>query len=148
MEKEQIEVIFLDDDKLTILDRQFVEYGRSTKYKGKLPEKPASLEGKYTFIGWTNEEKLDCITQRLILVAKYNLEVNSEIKDAMYEASLENAENSKLNETMEAGQKVSAQQKALEKDPRSVTEIVNDILENGQTEIGENLDKDKDNFEK
>ena len=66
----------------------------------------------------------------------------------MYEASLENAENSKLNETMEAGQKVSAQQKALEKDPRSVTEIVNDILENGQTEIGENLDKDKDNFEK
>ena len=148
MEKEQIEVIFLDDDKLTILDRQFVEYGSSTKYKGKLPEKPASLEVKYTFVGWTNEEKLECITQRLILVAKYNLEVNSEIKDAMYEASLENAENSKLNETMEAGQKVSAQQKALEKDPRSVTEIVNDILENGQTEIGENLDKDKDNFEK
>ena len=40
------------------------------------------------------------------------------------------------------------QQKALEKDSRSVEEIVNDILENGQTEIGENLDKDKDNFEK
>ena len=148
MEKEQIEVIFLDDDKLTILDRHFVDYGRSTKYKGKLPEKPATLEGKYTFVGWTNEEKLDCITQRLILVAKYNLEVNSEIKDAMYEASLENAENSNLNDTIEAGKKVSEQQKALEKDSRSVEEIVNDILENGQTEIGENLDKDKDNFEK
>ena len=63
-------------------------------------------------------------------------------------ASLENAENSNLNDTIEAGKKVSEQQKALEKDSRSVEEIVNDILENGQTEIGENLDKDKDNFEK
>ena len=148
MEKEQLEIIFLDDDKITILDRQFVEYGKKAKYKGNIPEKAPTLEGKYTFIGWSEEEKLENVTERLILVAKYSFEINSEIKDAMYEASLENVENSNLNETIEAGQKVSEQQKALEKDSRSMEQIVNDILENGETELGENLDKDKESFEK
>ncbi len=148
MENEQIEVIFLDDDKLTVLDRQFVKYGDSVKYKGKQPEKAPTLEGTYTFEGWSDEEKMECVTQRLILIAMYKLEINAETKNAMFEASLENVENSNLNETMEAGKKVNEQQKALEKDPRSVTEIVNDILENGQTEIGNDIDKNKESVEK
>ena len=78
----------------------------------------------------------------------YKLEINAETKDAMFEASLENAENANLNETMEAGKKVNEQQIALEKDPRSITEIVNDILKNGQTEVGMDIDKSKDNVEK
>ena len=148
MENEQIEVIFLDDDKLTVLDRQFVKYGDRVKYKGEQPEKAPTLEGTYTFEGWSDEEKMECVTQRLILIAKYKLEINAETKNAMFEASLENVENSNLNETMEAGKKVNEQQKALEKDPRSVTEIVNDILENGQTEIGNDIDKNKESVEK
>lgn len=148
MENEQIEVIFLDDDKLTVLDRQFVKYGYSVKYKGEQPEKAPTLEGTYTFEGWSDEEKMECVTQRLILIAMYKLEINAETKNAMFEASLENVENSNLNETMEAGKKVNEQQKALEKDPRSVTEIVNDILENGQTEIGNDIDKNKESVEK
>ena len=148
MENEQLEVVFLDDDKLTVLDRQFVKYGESVKYKGEKPEKAPTLEGTYTFEGWSDEEKLECVTQRLILVAMYKLEINAETKDAMFEASLENAKNANLNETMEAGKKVNEQQIALEKDPRSITEIVNDILKNGQTEVGMDIDKSKDNVEK
>ena len=54
----------------------------------------------------------------------------------------ENAEKTNLNATVEAGQKVSEQQKALEKDSRSTEEIVNDVLENGKTEIGQEVNKD------
>ena len=77
MENEQIEVIFLDDDKLTVLDRQFVKYGDSVKYKGEQPEKAPTLEGTYTFEGWSDEEKMECDTKRLILIAMYKIEKKS-----------------------------------------------------------------------
>jgi hypothetical protein len=150
MEEEFVEVIFLDSDRISVLDTQIVKNGSKVEYKGKKPTKEPTLEGTYTFSGWINEEKLECVTEKLILIAKYDLEVSAENKDAMYNASLENAENSNLNETIEAGKKVSDQQNAIEKDSRNIEEIVNDILENGQTEIGENIDKDIDidDFEK
>ena len=68
MENEQIEVIFLDDDKLTVLDRQFVKYGDSVKYKGEQPEKAPTLEGTYTFEGWSDEEKMECVTKIIDLL--------------------------------------------------------------------------------
>ena len=141
---EQFEVIFLDDDRKTLLDHQMVNSGDTVKYKGKTPEKPATNQIKYSFIGWIGEEKMNSVQERLILVAKYSVETISATKDenAMLQASLENAENTSLNATIEAGQKVSEQQKALEKDARTAEQIVNEILEKGKVEVGKEANKD------
>lgn len=145
---EQYEVIFLDDDKITVLDRQMVIEGEKVEYKGKTPTKEPTNMTTYTFSGWIGEEKMESVKERLILIAKYSAEtvVNSKDEAAMLEASLENAENTNLNATIEAGQKVTEQQKALEKDSRSAEEIVNEVLENGKAEIG--IEANKDNVER
>lgn len=145
---EQYEVIFLDDDKITVLDRQMVIEGEKVEYKGKTPTKEPTNMMTYTFSGWIGEEKMESVKERLILIAKYSAEtvVNSKDEAAMLEASLENAENTNLNATIEAGQKVTEQQKALEKDSRTAEEIVNEVLENGKTEIG--IEANKDNVER
>ena len=62
-----------------------------------------------------------------------------------YNASLENAEATNYNAVAEAGQKAVSQQKAIEKDSRTAEQIVSDIVENGKTEVGQEMDKD---FEK
>jgi len=141
---EEFEVIFLDDDRKTILDHQLVNAGATVKYKGNTPEKEATNGISYTFIGWIGEEKMESVQEKLVLVAKYSAEMLSATKDenAMLQASLANAENTNLNATIEAGQKVSEQQKALAKDTRTAEQIVNDILENGKTEIGQDVNKD------
>jgi hypothetical protein len=141
---EQFEVIFLDDDKKTVLDRQFVNQGEEVKYKGKLPSKEPVNGVSYTFSGWVNEEKMANVQEKLILIAKYSSETMNATKDenALLNASLQNAENTNLNATIEAGQKVSEQQKALEKDSRTAEQIVNEVLANGKTEIGQEVNKD------
>ncbi len=141
---EQYEVIFLDEDRKTILDRQFINSGEAVKYNGKTPVKEPTNQVKYTFSGWTGEEKMSSVQEKLVLIAKYSAETVTASKDenAMLEASLANAENTNLNATIEAGQKVNEQSKALEKDSRTAEEIVNDVLENGKTEIGQEVNKD------
>lgn len=141
---EQVEVIFLDDDKITVLDRQFVTVGESAKYNGKTPSKEPINGVTYTFAGWIGEEKLTSINEKTILIAKYSAETTTATKDenALLEASLQNAENTNLNATIEAGQKANSQLKALEKDPRTAEQIVNEVLENGKTEIGQDINKD------
>ena len=141
---EQFEVIFLDDDRLTVLEQQFVEGGKAVKYKGKTPAKEPVNGVSYTFIGWVGEEKMASVTEKLVLVAKYAAETATANKDeaALLQASLENAEKTNLNATIEAGQKVSEQQKALAKDSRTAEEIVNEVIENGKAEIGNEVNKD------
>lgn len=141
---EQYEVIFLDDDRKTVLDHQFVSNGEPVKYKGKTPSKEPINQVTYTFSGWIGEEKMASVQEKLILVAKYSAETVTTAKDenALLQASLENAEKTNLNATIEAGQKVSEQSKALEKDSRTAEEIVNDVIENGKTEIGQEVNKD------
>lgn len=141
---EQFEVIFLDDDRLTVLEQQFVEAGKTVKYKGKTPAKEPVNGVSYTFIGWVGEEKMASVTEKLVLVAKYAAETATANKDeaALLQASLENAEKTNLNATIEAGQKVSEQQKALAKDSRTAEEIVNEVIENGKAEIGNEVNKD------
>lgn len=141
--EEVFEVIFIDDDRTTILDLQKVKKGEKATFKGKDPVKEPTAQVKYTFIGWSNEEKLECITEKTVVFAKYAAETLNATKEenAMFANSLHNAENANLNATIEAGNKVSEQQKALEKDPRSAEEIVNDIVENGKTEVGQEVDK-------
>ena len=141
---EQYEVIFLDDDKITILDRQFVNEGEKVTYKGQTPTKEPTNMMTYTFSGWVGEEKMEAVTEKLVLIAKYVAETVTNSKDeaALLAASLENAQNTNLSATVEAGQKVSEQQKALEKDSRTAEEIVNEVLENGKAEVGLEANKD------
>lgn len=141
---EQVEVIFLDDDKITILDKQIVAVGKSVKYNGKTPSKEPINGVAYTFSGWIGEEKLSGVTEKTVLIAKYSAETATATKEenALLEASLQNAENTNLNATIEAGQKANSQLKALEKDSRTAEQIVNEVLENGKTEIGQDINKD------
>lgn len=141
---EQVEVIFLDDDKVTVLDRQIVTVGENVKYKGKTPSKEPVNGVNYTFSGWVGEEKLTGISEKTILIAKYSAETATATKEenALLEASLQNAENTNLNATIEAGQKANSQLKALEKDSRTTEQIVNEVLENGKAEIGQDINKD------
>ena len=141
---EQYEVIFLDEDRVTVLDRQFVNEGEKVTYKGQTPTKEPTNMMTYTFAGWIDEEKMEAVTEKLVLVAKYTAETVTNSKDeaALLAASLENAQNTNLSATVEAGQKVSEQQKALEKDSRTAEEIVNEVLENGKAEIGVEVNKD------
>ena len=145
---EQYEVIFLDDDKVTVLDRQMVNEGEKVTYKGQTPTKEPTNMMTYTFSGWSEEEKMEAVTEKLVLIAKYTAETVTNSKDeaALLAASLENAQNTNLSATVEAGQKVSEQQKALEKDSRTAEEIVNEVLENGKAEIG--LEANKDNIDR
>ncbi len=142
--EELFDVIFLDEDRTTILDMQKVKKGDKAEYKGNPPVKEPTAQVKYTFEGWIGAEELENIQNKTIVFARYVSETINASKDEndMYNASLENAENANLKNTIESGQKVSAQQLAVEKDSRTTEEIVNDIVENGKTEVGQEIDKD------
>ena len=145
---EQFEVNFLDDDRVTVLDRQVVEAGKPVKYKGEPPTKAPTNMMTYTFVGWFGKEKMEAVNENLILIAEYAAETvtNTKVENALIAASLENAQNTNLSATVEAGQKVSEQQKALAKDSRTAEQIVNEVLENGKAEIG--VEANKDNVER
>ena len=145
---EQFEVTFLDDDRVTVLDRQTVEAGKPVKYKGEPPTKAPTNRVTYTFVGWFGKEKMQAVTENLILIAEYAAEtnINAKTENALIAASLENAQNTNLSATVEAGQKVSEQQKALAKDSRTADQIVNEVLENGKAEVG--IEANKDNVER
>ena len=140
---EEFDVIFLDDDKKTVLANIKVEFGESAVYPGQVPTKEPVAGVKFNFVGWIGEEKLAVITENTVVVAKYEPEtVAVTNSDALYNASLQNAEATNYNVVVEAGQKAVSQQKAIEKDSRTAEEIVSDIMENGQTEVGQEMDKD------
>ena len=145
---EQFEVTFLDDDRVTVLEKQMVNAGEPVKYKGETPTKAPTNMMTYTFVGWFGKEKMDSVTENLVLIAEYAAETvtNAKVENALLAASLENAQNTNLSATVEAGQKVSEQQKALAKDPRTAEQIVNEVLENGKTEVG--IEANKDNVER
>ena len=136
--EELFDVIFLDEDRTTILDMQKVKKGDKAEYKGNPPVKEPTAQVKYTFEGWIGAEELENIQDKTIVFARYVSETINASKD---ENDMYN-ENANLKNTIESGQKVSAQQLAVEKDSRTTEEIVNDIVENGKTEVGQEIDKD------
>ncbi len=141
---EQFEVIFLDDDNETVLDKQTANKGDRVEYKGKKPEKAPENQIKYVFVGWTNEEKLDSIQENVTLIAKYETEVlMNPLEEAFYNATLETAKSADINTTMQAGQKIVGQLKALEKETRSPEEIVNAVLKDGKVEIAPEKDVER-----
>ena len=143
---EEFDVIFLDEDKKTVLASLKVQYGATAKFPGNIPTKDSINGVKYHFIGWEGEEKLATITENTIVFAKYETETNTlSSEEALLQASLSSAEKMNYNVIVEAGQKALAQQQAFEKDNRTAEQIVNDIKQNGKTELGQEIDK---NFEK
>ena len=140
---EKFEVVFLDDDETTILDKQIVNYGNSVRFNGEIPEKDAINGIKYVFVGWTNEEKLQYIEGNLTLVAKYEEETAlPNMEDALFNATLESEKKTNLNATITASNKLTEQKEAIEKDGRNSSEIVEQIVKNGKIELGLEINKD------
>lgn len=140
---EELDVIFLDEDKKTVLANIKVSYGETAKFPGKLPTKEPVNGVKYNFIGWIGEEKLTVVTEKTVVIAKYEAETNTvSNEEALLNASLSNAEQTNYNVVVEAGQKAVSQQKAIEKDSRTAEQIVSDIMQNGKTEVGQDINKD------
>lgn len=143
---EELDVIFLDDDRKTVLAVIKVKYGDSAVYPGPTPTKEPVAGVKYTFVGWEGQEKLSVVTDKTIVYAKYETEASVLSNgDAMYDASLKNAEATNYNVVVEAGQKAISQEQAIAKDSRTAEQIVSDIMANGKTEVGQEINKD---FEK
>lgn len=133
---EQFEVIFFDEDRKTVLDKQTVNKNEKVKYKGKLPAKEPENGVNYVFDGWSGEENLEAVKENLILVAKYKAETPSNsLEEALYNSTLEIAKSADISTTMIASQKIVNQIKMLEKDSRSAEEIVNSVLKDGKTEL-------------
>lgn len=142
---EEFDVIFLDDDKKTVLANLKVKYGEKATFPGKLPIKNPENGVRYNFIGWSDQEKLVAITENTVVYAIYDAETaNISNEEALIQASLDNAEQMNYNVVVEAGQKALSQQQAIEKDSRTAEQIVNDIIENGKTEVGQDINKDFD----
>lgn len=139
---EEFDVVFLDEDKKTVLASLKVEYGTSVKFPGAIPTKDSINGVKYNFIGWVGEEKLVAITENTVVFAKYEAETNTiSNEEALFQSSLNSAEQMNYNVVVEAGKKAVAQQLAFEKDSRTAEQIVNDIKQNGKTELGQEIDK-------
>lgn len=137
---EQCEVIFLDADRSTILDKQIVNKGDRITYKGKMPTKENENGVKYIFDGWENEEKMEAINENLTLIAKYKAEtVTNSLEDALYNSTLESAKTADISKVMKTSEKIVSQMKILEKDSRSAEEIVKAVLKDGKTEIAPEL---------
>lgn len=133
---EQFEVIFLDEDKETILDKQIINKGDKVEYKGKTPSKEPENQIKYVFEGWSDEEKMKCVQENLTLIAKYSAEtITNSVEQALFDATLNTTKETAINSTIVASEKIVNQMKLLEKDTRTAEEIVNAVLKDGKTEI-------------
>ena len=114
---DEFKVIFLDDDKKTILAEVQVEYGEKAVYPNETPTKDTIQGVKYYFIGWEGQEKLEVVTADTTVIAKYAAETDTKSNEqALYDASLQNAENTNYSVVAEAGQKAVSQEKAVEKE--------------------------------
>lgn len=56
--EELFDVIFLDEDRTTILDMQKVKKGDKAEYKGNPPVKEPTAQVKYTFEGWIGARRI------------------------------------------------------------------------------------------
>ncbi len=165
---EQFEVVFLDDDEVTVLDRQNVNKGESVTYKGTKTEKEEE-DRRYVLVGWVGQEKMESVEENLSLIAKYepikledksNEENGAQDKEelessdeglAYYEATLESAKSTTLSSTIESGTRLTEQQLALLQDTRTPQEIVAEVKEKGSVTIGESKNTEMnidDDYEK
>ena len=132
---EKFVVIFYDDDRKTILEKKEVIKGQKVEFTGKIPEKPVMQGVKYVFSGWETKGDMSSIKENMKLYAKY------EESDSLFELSEENAENAKLNEVMQAGQKVNTVEKAVrDLSEQEKQNLINKIIEKGSATIENSKD--------
>lgn len=144
---EKFTVIFYDDDRKTILDKQEVNKGESAKYQGKTPEKPAENGIQYTFVGWETTGNITMVMENIEAYARYEEDSKIALQDqkSMFELSESNAENANLNEVMEAGQKVSMAEKATrDMSLEQKKDLVNEVLEKGSVDLGKEAENERD----
>ena len=140
-------VIFYDDDRKTILDKQEVEKGASVKYLGKTPEKPAENGTQYTFVGWEMTGNITMVMEDINLFAKYeeSSKVSSKEENAMLDLTEKNAEVAKLNEVMQAGNKVTQAEKATRNlSLEQKKDLVNEVIETGSVDLDKQVENERD----
>lgn len=144
---EQFTVIFYDEDRKTILDKQEVGKGESVKYQGKTPEKPLENGIQYTFIGWETTGNMKCVMENMEIYAKYEEDSKNISQDEklMFEMSEKNAENANLNEVMESGQKLSGAEKATrDMSLEQKRDLVSEVMEKGSVDLGREAENERD----
>lgn len=140
--EEKFIVTFYDENRTTILDKQEVAKGQSVKYQGKVPEKPAENGIEYTFVGWETTGNIQMVMENIDAFAKY--EESSKV-NSMFELSEENAENAKLNDVMQAGQKVSEVEKATRNlSLEQKRDLVNEVKDKGSVSLDKEMETERD----
>ena len=138
---EKFTVIFYDDDRQTILDKQEVKRESKVEYAGKSPEKPEENGIRYEFVGWETTGNVECVTENIELFAKYE----AGKVDAFFELSEANAEIANLNEVMQAGQKLSQIEKATrELTAEEKANLINEIKDKGSVELDKQAEAERD----
>ena len=140
-------VTFYDDDKKTILGKYEVQKGESVKYQGKTPEKPAENGIEYTFAGWETTGNIMEVMENIDLFAKYEetSKISTKQENEMYSLSQENAENAKLDDVVQAGQKVSEVEKAT----RDMTieqkkDLINEVKDKGSVSLDKENEQERE----
>ncbi len=144
---EQFTVIFYDEDRKTILDKQEVGKGENVKYQGKTPEKSLENGIQYTFIGWETTGNMKCVMENMEIYAKYEEDSKNISQDEklMFEMSEKNAENANLNEVMESGQKLSGAEKATrDMSLEQKRDLVSEVMEKGSVDLGREAENERD----
>lgn len=140
---DKLTVIFYDEDRKTILDKQEVEAGENVSYQGKIPEKPAENGIEYIFVGWETKGRLVNIEENVELFARY--EDSSKLSKAMMELSEQNAEAANLNEVMRAGQKVNEAEKATRNlSIEQKKELVAEVKDKGSVNLDKEVENERD----
>jgi len=140
-------VTFYDDDRKTVLDKQEVNKGESAKYAGKTPEKSAINGIEYTFVGWEMSGNIEFVTENIELFAKYeeSSKSNSRESNDLFSLSEANAENARLDEVMQAGQKVSQAEKATRNMTlEEKTALVNEVKDKGSVDLDKQNENERD----
>ena len=144
---EKFVVTFYDDDRKTVLEKQEVNKGESVKYSGKTPEKPAENGIEYTFVGWEMSGNIESVMENIDLFAKYeeSSKMSSKEENALFELSEANAEEAKLNEVMEAGNKVAQVEKATrDMTLEDKTALVNEVKDKGSVDLDKQNENERD----
>lgn len=68
-------VKFVDEDGITVLDKQTLKYGETPKYKGETPSKASDAQYDYTWTGW--DKGLSMVTEDVTYTAVYDKAVKS-----------------------------------------------------------------------
>lgn len=141
--EERFTVIFFDDDKKTILEKQEVEKGSKVFYTGEKPSKHDENGISFEFVGWELEEigDLNNVTQDMKLYAKYESSKKNEITLGSIDSS---TEMQNYNDVLNSGKKLEQVERALKDMSLEEKNALKDqIMENGYVELDNQQEQDR-----